>query len=481
MSKTIRRLLRSPRTRRGLAASVVVLSLGGLVLARTPAGATTPPHQTRVDPAGINGIRFQGPGAHGSLSLSHGKVLLGNEQRVLAELRLRADTLGDAVTERAPLSLVVMLDTSGSMDGEKIRQAKRSVISLIRQMRDDDEIALVSYDSNARLVQPMMRVADVRERLVSAVHELDADGGTNIPAAIRAGLSATEMASSGRVKRLVLVSDGLDNTRKEAERLARNSTDRAVTVSALGIGLDFDESYLSAVANAGRGNFGFVQNATSLARFLERELKETAQTRISAAVARLRLPPQLKLVRAVGADVRKHADGLLELRLGSLHSGDERRVVLELRANASATGEAIAIGGQIGWTQTGSTRTELQLTQLLMRGTDSPQQVADARDHAVFASCISALSSLRQLEAASAFGRGDRARAQRLIDDNLADLDSAAANAPAAVATGLKQQSKRYRATKNQFSSQAPGSAAGRAAAKKTTEADNANLSRPSY
>ncbi len=481
MSRTIRRLLRSPRTRRGLAASVVVLSLGGLVLARTPASASAPPHQTQLDPTGRNGIRFQGPGAHGSLSLSHGKVLLGNEQRVLAELRLRANQLDDGVLSRAPLSLVVMLDTSGSMDGDKLAQAKRSVVSLIRKMRSDDEIALVSYDSSARLLQPMTRVADVRERLVSTVYELDADGGTNIPAAIRAGLSATDSAGSGRVKRLVLVSDGLDDTRLEAERLARDGTDRAVTISALGIGLDFDESYLSGVANAGRGNFGFVESPATLARFLERELKETAGTTVSAAVAKLRLPPQLKLVRAVGADVHQDPDGLLELRLGALHSGDERRVVLELRANASAAGEAISIAGRIGWTPTGKARTDLTLTPLLIHGSDSPQKVAEGRDHAVWASCISALSSLRQLEAASAFGRGDRARARKLINDNLADLKSAAADAPAPVAKKLRKQSKTYRHTRDQFSSEAPGSAAGRSAAKKATEADNANLSRPSY
>ncbi|RLB57604.1 MAG: hypothetical protein DRI90_17830, partial [Deltaproteobacteria bacterium] len=331
---SIRRLLQSPKARRGIAASAIVLSLGGLVLFRAPVGAATG-GTTSVDFR--NGTTFSGPGASGSLSLSHGKVLADDRQRIFAELRLRADDVGEDARERAPLSMVVVLDTSGSMSGEKIDEARRSVIKLLRQMRHDDEVALVRYDTNAELIQPMARVRDVRSSLIAEVQELRSSGGTNIPGALRTGMRALESASSGRVKRLVLVSDGLDDTRSESERLARNGTDSGVTVSSLGIGLDFDEAYMSSLARAGRGNFGFVENVAALARFLERELSETAATTIENAIARLQLPDDMRFVRAVGADVttRGSDDDRIELRLGSLFAGDERRVVLELETDAS--------------------------------------------------------------------------------------------------------------------------------------------------
>ncbi|MEQ9324851.1 MAG: VWA domain-containing protein, partial [Polyangiaceae bacterium] len=220
---TIRRLFDSPRARRGIAASAVVLSLGGLVLFRAPAGATPPPGITDVDL--LNGTTFSGPGASGTLALSHVKVLAQGRQRIFAELRLRADS-EQVAEERAPLSLAVVLDTSGSMEGDKIAEARQSVLQLLGQMRDDDEIAVVRYDTNPELIQPMARVGDVRHHLRERIMSLRADGGTNIPSALSEGLDALRMASSGRVKRLVLVSDGLDSTRQQAESLAQSSTDR---------------------------------------------------------------------------------------------------------------------------------------------------------------------------------------------------------------------------------------------------------------
>jgi Ca-activated chloride channel family protein len=473
---TIRRLFDSPRARRGIAASAIVLSLGGLVLFRAPAGASTPPGITDVDL--LNGTTFSGPGASGSLALSHVKVLANGRQRIFAELRLEADD-GIVAEERAPLALAVVLDTSGSMDGDKIREARQSVLRLIDEMRDDDEIALVRYDSHPELLQPMARVGDVRHRLRDRVLSLRADGGTNIPSALSEGLDALRVASSGRVKRLVLVSDGLDSTRGQAESLARNSTDRGVTVSSLGIGLDFDESYMAAVARAGRGNFGFVENGAALASFLERELTETARTRVERASARLRLPRGLRFVQAVGADAKHLGDGLV-LRMGSLHGGDERRVVIELMADAPL-GEALSFDTTVAWDEVGGENVSLSLEPLGVQTTDDARLVQSSRDARVYASCISAFASRRQLEAAEAYRKGDTERARQITADNMRELEDAAAAAPAEAAASLEDQRRHYAKSKSEFERTPPSSAAGRAAAKRAAETDNANLARPTF
>lgn len=470
------RLLRSPRARRGIAASAIVLSLGGLVLFHAPAGADQKP--PIHDVSYLNGTSFAGPGAHGTFSLSHGKVLADGRERVFAELRVQADTT-EAV-ERAPLSMVIVLDTSGSMDGEKIAEARRSVIRLINQMRPDDEVAFVRYDSQAQLVQSMARVSDVRTSLINQVQEIDASGGTNIPWALRTGMTALSGASAGRVKRMVLVSDGLDSTRSEAEAIATSGTDSGVTVSSLGIGLDFDEAYMASVARAGRGNFGFVQNASALAKFLERELVETASTSVEQATARIHLPRHLRMRRAVGADVRELGRGELELRIGSLFSGDERRVILELEADAPL-GEALPIDAQISWSRVGGGAANLDLAQLRLVTTDDQDAVQDSRDGRVWSSGISAIASIRQLEAAEAYAKGDTALADKLIDENVSELEDAAVAAPAPMAAAIRNQQRGYLGTKKKFEHTAPGSAEGRAAAKESAAQDSANLDRDAW
>jgi Ca-activated chloride channel family protein len=134
--------LRTSRVRRGFAVSAILLAAGGLVLYRAPANAVagsspdTPSAPITVTPNGRNATTFSGPGLHGSFALSHTKVLAAGSTRVFGELTVTADA-PEVARERAPLSLVVVLDTSGSMSGEKIEQAKSSVISLINDMRDE--------------------------------------------------------------------------------------------------------------------------------------------------------------------------------------------------------------------------------------------------------------------------------------------------------------------------------------------------------
>ncbi|MEQ1517808.1 MAG: hypothetical protein ABL931_15105 [Usitatibacteraceae bacterium] len=137
------------------------------------------------------------------------------------------------------------------------------------------------------------------------VRDSDVGGGTNSPGGLAGGLRALDEAARGRVKRIVLVSDGLDNTRSQAESLARASFGNGITVSSLGIGLDFDESYMGGVAQSGHGNFAFLKDGSNMAKFLERELDQTALTTIENATVRLDLPRGMRLVSALGASSGK--------------------------------------------------------------------------------------------------------------------------------------------------------------------------------
>ncbi len=474
---SIRDILCSPRARRALAAGVIALSLGGLVLFRSHAGAGP---SLPFGASSATERSFSGPGIHGTWAISHSRVLSQPGERVLAELRVAS--VGEGVaSERAPLSMALVLDTSGSMQGDKIEEAKQSVLRVLASMDDRDEVALVRYTTTAEVVQALAPLGELRSSLRSRVLGMRAGGGTHIPAGLQAGLGELRYADESRIKRLVLVSDGLDSTRRVAESLARGSAERGITVSSLGIGLDFDEAYLGAVAQAGRGNFGFVKDTSALARFLERELRETASTTVRSAVARLRLPAGLRFVQAIGAEAELGRSGReLELRLGSLFAGDERRVVVELYADARG-GEVLGIDGELYWTDVGGRSAEAGLDRLALKGTADASEVAQSRNHRVYARCVSALASLRNLEASEAYARGDAARAQALIDQNVADLRTAAAAAPQAEADKLDSQIQSYEQTRGRFAAAPPESAAGRSAAKESTAADHANLGRAGY
>ncbi len=461
--------LRSAKLRRAAAVAAVVLATGGLVLARVPTSGVLP-HQV-LAATGKNAVAFEGPGARGVLSLSHSRILAGHTNQVFAELRLVADPSGRAVA-RAPISLAVVLDTSGSMSGEKLEDAKRSVLRVLGDMQDGDEIALVRYADTSELIQPLARVGSVRSELISRIRGLDAGGGTNIPGGLSHGLRALDEAAKGRVRRIVLVSDGLDSTRAQAESLASSSFSSGITVSSLGIGLDFDESYMGGVAQRGHGNFAFVKDGASLAGFLRRELEETATTVVENARVELRLPEGMRFVSATGAEASANGTSV-ELRLGSLFAGDERRVVVELAADGSADLRAAAT-----WNRVGEGGSRVEIPSLALVATSDPAEVERGRDGAILASATSVFASKRQLEAANAYARGDVATATRLTAENEAALSSALAAAPPAAAPKIAAQRNAYTQQKKAFGTVGPGSAEGRAAAKSATMQDLGNLDR---
>ncbi len=484
-SSSFRAFFRTSRVRRGVAACAVVLAAGGLVLVRAPSAASggavtvTNAGPATTIPAGPTSAKFTGPGAHGHLALSHGKLLGGAPRTFYAELVLAADA-AERARERAPLSLAVVLDTSGSMSGEKIEQAKNSVIQLIREMDADDEIALVRYDSDSSVIQSLARVGSVRAELIEKVRAIGSGGGTNIPPALQKGLAQLDEAGRGRVRRIVLVSDGLDSTRAQAEELAKTGAARGVTISSMGIGLDFDESYMGGVARAGHGNFAFVKDAGALAGFLRRELQEGATTTIESATARLTLPDGVRVVRAVGADLRTSAGGEVEISMGSLFAGDERRVIVELSGQLPA-GELRSLSASVAWSRVGGGSSEAKIDHLDIAGAFTAAEVEEARDGAVFASAVSALASIRQLEATEAYNRGEGARAQALIEENEVQIAAAATAAPAPAAEALQRQLDDYRATKGSFAAAPPTSTAGKAAAKAAAAKDLANMGRSTF
>ncbi|MFO0715200.1 MAG: VWA domain-containing protein, partial [Sandaracinus sp.] len=218
-----------------LAVVTVVLAIGALVLLRAPASGAVPvtanapasptapaptaPAPTTMQPipapgapAAIGGSRvsLEGPSLHGLFALGQGAVLANGARDLLAELRLEG--VGDGVTARMPVALAVVLDHSGSMEGEKMVQAREGVISLLERMHDEDYLSVVVYDDRAEILQPLARVSEIRRSLPPRLRRVDARGGTVIPQAMALGASALELAPASHVRRVVLVSDGQDGS-----------------------------------------------------------------------------------------------------------------------------------------------------------------------------------------------------------------------------------------------------------------------------
>ena len=141
-------------------------------LAPPPSGVTG---TTTVTAPGGGRVTFTG-------TIDRTRVLRGADGSVRMELVMRAGADAErAATVRRPTDLVIVLDRSGSMMGEKIEQARAAVRELVGQLAPDDRFALVTY-ANAATVTIPFAPADTRARggWLETLAQVAADGGTNI-------------------------------------------------------------------------------------------------------------------------------------------------------------------------------------------------------------------------------------------------------------------------------------------------------------
>jgi Ca-activated chloride channel family protein len=169
--------------------------------------------------------------------------------------------------------------------------------------------------------------------------------------------------------------------------------------------------------------------------------------------------------------------GDVELSIGSLYAGDERRIVVALVARPDGEG-SLAVNTRASWTLVGGSSHTAPAPRLELRATDSLAEVERGTDTGVLASATSVVTSQRQIEAASAYAAGDVARAAQLTRQNEAELAVAMRAAPAPIAASLGSQMKDYQDQREGFAKNAPGSAEGRAAAKESAAKELGNLNR---
>jgi Ca-activated chloride channel family protein len=159
---------------------------------------------------------------------------------------------------RKDVNLVMLLDVSGSMRGEKIDNMLVAAEQFVNQMGDDDYITIIAFSDTLTVIANHQQVGPAREQVIGAIRSLQALADTALYDAIGEGanlISAT--TSSATTNALVILTDGQDTysyrfTQQQAIQVAgQNDT----TVFTIAYGEDADQTVLNQIAVGANGNF----------------------------------------------------------------------------------------------------------------------------------------------------------------------------------------------------------------------------------
>lgn len=269
-----------------------------------------------------------------STQMVQDKVLKGSQGRVAVAVTLTAAHLPEPGDHpKQAVDLVIVLDRSGSMQGDKINAARQAVHRLLDRLTAEDRLALVTYENSVQLISPLIAVnAANRNRMAAAIDRVYADGGTNLGGGLQQGIDLFVNApKSDRQRKVILISDGLANhgitDPQTLGRMAAVATDHHFAVSTVGVGLDFNELLMTTIADHGTGRYYFMEDPLAFAQVFEKEFQNTR--RIAASDVEIRLPLEngAQLVDAGGYPIKMEGNQAV-IYPGSLSSGSLRKLFL---------------------------------------------------------------------------------------------------------------------------------------------------------
>jgi len=273
------------------------------------------------------------------------KLEAGREQTVDVLIRITPPALSlDHSTRpnwkgRPDLNLSLVLDRSGSMEGEKMIRAREAAMFCVDQMLPSDRLSVVTFDDRSEVLFPSEPVTN-KQAMKDLIARVTARGSTALHEAwVRGGLTVSERMLDQGINRVVLITDGLANigitNTDETVTQSLGLYQRGVSTSTIGIGADFNEDLLMPMAQSGGGNAWHVVEPD--------DMQHIFQTELEGLIAQYAHTVSLSLIPVDGVrivDVLNDFD-LTETgryRLPNLQAGSPLDIVAQLKVGAEEIG-----------------------------------------------------------------------------------------------------------------------------------------------
>ncbi len=270
--------------------------------------------------------------------------------------RIRLGTAASDPSTHPPINLALVIDTSGSMEGAPIDDARTASLALLDTLRDGDRLAVVTFDSRAELLVPSVTLDHAsREDARARIGRMRARGTTDLLHGLRMGIEqvAAHLDRAG-VNRVVLLGDGVPNEPQGIEDMAASAGAHGISITALGLGLDYNETLMGAIATRSGGRFHYVDDSRAVASVFRGEVLRLERVVARNAVVTLTPGPDVQIEGVLGQQATRTDQGIT-INVGDLTEGAARDLVVRINVPSRRAGAPVELlDAQLAWTDPGA-------------------------------------------------------------------------------------------------------------------------------
>ena len=206
------------------------------------------------------------------ISLASVKNPLSNETEVWLGALLKSKYDGQTINKLIDLSIAI--DISGSMGGERINTAKKSLIQLIKKLNDEDNIALSKFNHESEPIFCYQKISELKKLdYISEIDKLEAFGGTDILKAFQGAynLMSNKNCNKNQIRRIIIITDMEDNDEHDLKLFVEKISKENIYVTILGISDSFKTDLAEITTNVKGANYVVIKDIKDINKNLVEE------------------------------------------------------------------------------------------------------------------------------------------------------------------------------------------------------------------
>ncbi len=247
----------------------------------------------------------------------------------------------DTPRKRRPLNLSIVIDRSGSMAGQPLKQAINAARLLVEQLTSEDILSVVIYDDDVEtLFEPQL--VKNKDIIYTVLSKIKAGGCTNLSGGWLKGCEHVQAHQApDKINRVLLLTDGQANVGITDSKVLINTAQQkaqnfSISTTTLGFGSHFNEDLLIGMAKSAHGNFYFIQTPEDLIEVFRIELESLSSLVAQDLVVTLTPHYGAQVEQILNSYRSKEKADSLEILLGDVYEVEEKQLALVVSVPAQA-------------------------------------------------------------------------------------------------------------------------------------------------